>query len=328
MSSVLIPEWFGCGNKLSYFEALSLDRLNLVSEERLPSEDGSSFVRAGTRFASSVDKIFQVGLPASTFAQLALRHAIADLVCSGSGCDRVDVCFEFSNSSSESEREELSQAVFQAAKALGVSVGKCHSTFGQATALILAVSGELSGERITLPSHEELAGGSLILSGKLGGLGELYNRALLGDAKRCAEYIDAACRVDIGLTASICGDNAACTDVSGFGLWGAAHTLARRFECELEIQVNSIQHFAERGARVEASCLLARIDEQLIAPAIPERHLPVALMRELCGPILFLSPAKTNLSQLTERLLDAGWDSPHIVGRIPRNSSDGKVVLV
>lgn len=218
MSQLLIPEWFGCGNKLGYFEAIALDELNGAGELRYASADGAKYFRGGRTYASSVDKIFQVALSDSSFSNLALRHAIADLMCLGAVCDRVDVCFEFSNHSTAAERHNLSAALFAEAKSLGLEVGKCHSTYGPANALILAVSGRVDGDASN--AQGEVPEGDLVISGKLGGLGELYHSALTDDPVRANAFVGCVGKVSIPKTAEICSQYKQCTDISGFGLWG------------------------------------------------------------------------------------------------------------
>ena len=129
MSEPIIPEWFGCGNKLSFEELISLDTVTQSRDQKHKSADAGVLDFDEYFLVTSIDKIYQVGAPPEDFAKLAIHHAISDLTVTGCVANGIDICFQFSHQMTKESRLELSQTTFEVARSMGLSIGKCHSTF-------------------------------------------------------------------------------------------------------------------------------------------------------------------------------------------------------
>jgi hypothetical protein len=303
----LIPERFGCGLKVSYGETLdfqkSVGRSDAIGTNAFPLEVG------GRRAASSVDKVFQVGIDAERFCDLALRHAAADLIVEGARPLWVDACFEFGPElATKSDRVAFSSAFFDAAARQSLAVGKCHSTFGGSTALTLCVGGELFYDFSSMPEA-----GVALLSKKLGGLRHLYLAALKGKPpkdeilshllSRCGEVLPKA---------AFC----AATDVSGFGFAGALWDLAFRY-C-LSFTVSDAQHLM-LGPESTAypPCLEAELNEWALGGSSGSATAALFRSRELCGPLVLLC-AKDELSMADQAFTALGLSPPLRIGEFVR----------
>lgn len=306
--AVLVPEWIGCGNKLELFECLDLH--SAVGGDTNGSFPDANVIRVGGReFVTSIDKLFHIEIDSASFAKLALRHAIADICVMGAQCISVDVSFEFGAKTSKTDREELTVAIYDAAKRMGIKIGKCHSTFSSTTAVTISAF----GQRLSTPVKERNSeSGTVILSGRLGLLGILYCAALSGDYSDAMRLIDSVSAVDHRAMAEICAEFSDCTDVSGFGLWGSAITVAKRYNRSLTINLGSESSYIMDGL-MKPECLVANIRSDLVEGVSPLVEYE-AIRREFCGPYLFLVPDDF-VQEILTKLREAGWTSPQKIGR-------------
>ena len=284
----LIPERFGCGSKINFGELVELRR----ATNSLYGVDATPVPNSSPPSLCSIDRIFTVGVSEHEFCRLAIKHAAADLVCTGARPRSVCVAFEFGPELNALDRQALSRALFEVAAVEGIFVGKCHSTEASTTALTLTVEGP-----VVASLGERCVEGELLIIGEVGGLQALYRMAMHGQDQPGlveAMLVDHSAQV-LGALPSV----AFCTDVSGYGLAGACWEASLALEAHLILDTALLEtNFPEVDDPIP-HCLLAVLDNYGL-PEAPEHLRAVLARRELCGPYLLACPDAEVSSLLTQ----------------------------
>ena len=228
----------------------------------------------------SIDKMFQIGVGPDLFAQLAVIHAGADLLCGGADVETLDVAFEFGPELDVQGRLSLSQGMFLAAADAGIKVGKCHSTFGPVTAVTLAMSG-----RTTIEYGPNCDEGALLLTRKLGAMRNLYLATLHEDSPGCSAAVDVMLQGHHELLRQLGSHVSAVVDVSGFGLAGALHEMALGLNAELYVPLQALGTRWLQGD-VDPECLASELGTLLDEFEIDPSQRVRLSTREFCGPMV------------------------------------------
>ena len=287
-ASPLIPERFGCGSKIDFGELVELRR----ATHSLYGVDAMPVPATFPPSLCSIDRIFSVGVSEHEYCRLAIKHAAADLVCSGARPRSVCVAFEFGPELNAMGRLALSRAFFEVAAADGIIVGKCHSTEASTTALTLSIEGP-----VVSSLGERCVEGELLIVGEVGGLQGLYRMAMNGQDQPDlveAMLVDHSAQV-LGALPSV----AFCTDVSGYGLAGACWEASLALEAHLILDTALLETNFPEGDDPIPHCLLAVLDSYGF-PGAPEHLRTVLARRELCGPYLLACPDAKVPSVLTQ----------------------------
>jgi hydrogenase maturation factor len=295
----LIPERFGCASKLNLNEIANIRQTlrDSLPGLKLAQGDARQLTLGSELFATTIDRVFTVGLPATAFAEVALIHCCRDLLAVGATPLYGDVSFEFGIDLDESGRAELSRAVFDVCVRRGVEIGKCHSSYSHTTSLTFSLIGKIIQ---TAPPRQETlsAGGIILLTEKIGKLLSLYNAALLDRTLDCSDFTG-QCSKDYDELLKIAQlDIAAWTDVSGYGLIGALATLTEQHEICVHLEGNPTNWLLQPAVPIPP-CLLSDITGLPLPNGQVGPLNEVGALREICGPMVILTSFE-NASNIVE----------------------------
>jgi len=270
------PGLYGCGNKVSFQEVSNLSLL--ISDGAMVD----SHTIGETTYVQSIDRVSDCSREPDLFAQMAIRHCINDVYAAGAEPFFVSICFEFNSSSTPADRAALSAAFFRAAHAKGLDVGKCHSVMhDDATSVVLSTMGKKISDCGT--SASVCGRGKLLLTKRIGYSKLLFMKEREGTSV-AGMYPFMGGRLDPVPHPSIVR---AMTDVSGFGLAGAAIALAQRTTTDLNLELDSTVMASADVLGAPEPCMQNWIgDYSSERTVIDESSWPIAGLRETCGPFL------------------------------------------
>ena len=274
--------------------------------------------------ARSIDKIFSVGQPPDIFCRLAFLHASADILCAGAVPDVADICFEFGLDEDITSRASISRAAFSVAHELGIAIGKCHSTYSATTALTIAVQGPI---RAKIPSHGKMddSGGYVLLTRPLGGLKELYLKAIGNPSDQYPEALVNMLRRHDELVLRGAPLVKWVSDVSGFGLAGAL--IEAQDATGADFHLEKGRHLWGGGNERTPSlpCLGADLGAATDLWGLGEEELAALSTRELCGPLLVLC-TDACFSDFQALMIELDF-TPLLVGRFEQSGSGRGSIL-
>ncbi|WP_294335861.1 hypothetical protein [uncultured Sphingomonas sp.] len=290
---ILDPAQYGCSSKLPFHETLSLAG---AAGYKYPAGDFSVTSQIGP-YAHSIDKVFRCSANWQVFADIALNHALGDVLVASATPLHVMLAFEFGPDAQEADRRNATAAFFAAARARAVQVGKCHSSVGSGpTAVTIAVCGNRATIEIDAP-----ADGIIYLSRPVGAF-KMHFLAEMGLNDCTAATATLSSRPSPSFPK--CAKWAALSDVSGDGLAGAVLSIAARFRLDANIALGSEMAFAPDVLRVDVDCL--------VNPEASYEDLPLTILssdashlmrlRETAGPFVGLLNSNQETPEELEHL--------------------------
>ncbi len=289
----IIPERFGCASKISLSEIKSI-RSNTVPFSHHKIYDASIREFCGMQVASSIDKVYDLGLPPQDFALAAFTHCARDLLAAGAKPVSCDIAFEFGLDASEAERKDLSVAFAQFLTTNDIIIGKIHSGFANTTSATLSLIGPIIATFRDLPSK-----GTVLLSEPIGKLHQLYFSAIRNN-RDYLKVVDSINKPYFSIIDKLSKLISGWTDVSGYGLIGSLIMISDQFEVDIEFDNNSVNSLFS-SMDVIPPCLISDADGLEIPPLITENQKKVLSLREICGPMLCLCD-NDNVHEIKELL--------------------------
>ncbi len=258
----------------------------------------------GTEVCSSIDRIGRMVSDVHSFCEIAALHAIADLLVSGVSPIGCSVCIEFGPEvNTVDEMSEFTSALLSSFSNFGVEVQNLHSVRSDYTHLTISVFG--SKERKDLSSINP---GSIFLSRRVGSSKMAVLREAEGESS--ATFIEEILskRFIGGLQSEIFA-----TDVTGFGLAGAALNLCQRVGARAEISADTRHVVDEDVLAVPMGCFEAQgLPEDRILTSCRRAEV-VAHCTEFAGPILFFVASANEEEFVAEFEKIHGW-KPLLLG--------------
>jgi hypothetical protein len=269
--AVIDPQYFGCSAKLSLCETTSL----AYQSGRATILDYSTISKAANTF--SIDRINRCSKDWSTFADIALNHALGDIEVGSAAALTALLAFEFGPETSIEDRAAASIAFHQSLKSRFIEAGKCHSGFGLGpTAVTIAVAGT------AIPrAPVALSSGSVYISRRLGffkahylhEMGVVIDKTFSDELRRPRRPFDAGAAVH--------------SDISGHGLAGALLGVALNHNIDVTVKLSEELAASPYVSSIAVDCL--QNDEgcyEGLPISIQSGAIPLATLRETAGPIL------------------------------------------
>lgn len=222
MDWLIDPEFFGCGNKVDYFDTLSLAQLG---GDQTKGDYSEVF---GLRSAAfSIDKVYQCAQDNSTFAAIALNHALNDVLVSSAAPIQAGIAFEFAANLTSDARQELVTAFRRELDRRNIQLGKCHSSLSEVTSVTIAVIA--TNPRI---DRQRASQGDVTLSRAIGHfkMHYLMETGQIGPVVTSTELL-----TNPFSSAFADSEFSDVTDVSGHGLAGSLHSLATRNSIDIDV---------------------------------------------------------------------------------------------
>lgn len=241
---ILDPAQFGCSSKLPFRETLELS-----GSRALPSSSGDySVSRQYGPYAHSIDKVFRCSADWTTYASIALNHALGDIYVSQAIPHHVMFGFQFGPDATVNDREQASKAFFDAAQARSLQVGKCHSNLSlEPTSVTIAVCGS-----DLPPAAAPPTAGLIFLSRPLGAF-KMHFLHEMGVSTCSAATSAIVHSQPMNFFGAV--PWGALSDVSGDGLAGALLASTTRLGLDADVALNARSLFASEVHSVDVGCL-------------------------------------------------------------------------
>jgi selenide,water dikinase len=286
----------GCGSKVGS-ELLEgvLDeirqRYGMQRDSGTGHADDAAILRVppGVELIQSIDHFRSFVDDAYLFGRIAANHALGDLYAMGIDAHSALVIANVVFASEDQQRQDLYQLLCGVAETLrrdGVLLAGGHSGEASQMSCGLSVNGFARPGEVLLKSGMR-PGDALVLTRGLGS-GVIFAAEMRARAR--SEWVDAA--LDGMLTSSRDASRclrrfaaSACTDVTGFGLAGHLHEMARASHCAVELRLDQLPLYT--GA---AELAAAGIHSSLQPQNIRIRHAiddPRQLSAHPAYPLLF-----------------------------------------
>jgi selenide,water dikinase len=292
--------------------------------------EGMDLVQSIDHFRSFVDDPW-------LFGRIAANHALGDLYAMGVEAHSALVVANVVIGSEIKQEQDLYQLVSGVAESLhrdGVLLAGGHSGEAEQMSCGLSVNGFARPGEPLLKSGMR-PGQALILTRPLGS-GVLFAAEMRGQAR--GEWIDAALAqmLQSNRDAARCLRRfgaSACTDVTGFGLAGHLHEMARASACGVELVLGRLPLYA--GA---AELARAGIQSSLLPQNIRIRHdiedrgefyrdaaYPLIFDPQTAGGLL-ASVDEERARECVEALARLGYENTCIVGRVTSRRAEAQTI--
>ena len=324
----------GCGSKLgSEILERVLERVRrrygMERDSGTVHADDAALLRvpAGMDLVQSIDHFRSFVDDPWLFGRIAANHALGDLYAMGVEAHSALMVANVVIASEIKQEQDLYQLVSGVAESLqrdGVLLAGGHSGEAEQMSCGLSVNGFARPQELLLKSGM-CPGQVLILTRPLGS-GVLFAAEMRGKAR--GEWIDAALAqmLQSNRVAARCLRQfgaSACTDVTGFGLAGHLHEMARASACGVELEIGRLPLYA--GA---AELARAGIQSSLLPQNIRIRHdiedrgkfaanaaYPLIFDPQTAGGLL-ASVDEEKAQECLEALDELGYETARIVGRV------------
>jgi selenophosphate synthase len=267
----------GCGHKVEMKTIGSI--ASLVGIE--PHADAGCDEIHGTEICSTIDRIGRMTENVSEFAEISILHTINDLLVSGTKPKAASVCIEFGPELETVEQmADLTAALKSVLLKYKIKLQNLHSIRSEYTYLTISVFGLKDTRQPPNVRH-----GSIFLTRAIGASKMMVLTQMEGDSAEpfVAEIVNK--RYQGNLQSEFCA-----TDVTGFGLAGAAYNLCGRLGVSAQITLG-YEHLVHPDVlSIPVRCFEAKgLPDQGIV--FSSRHSAlVASCIEFAGPVLiFLS---------------------------------------
>lgn len=303
----------GCGQKVQMRDVSILS--NAIDME-LSSDSGCS-IMGNALVCSTIDRIGRMLNDISQFCEVAILHAMSDLVVSKVDPQFASVCIEYGPEFDNVEKMVvLSKALSDGFKKFGIHLQNLHSVKSEYTHLTISVFGTRE------PSSFEIFDcGSIFLSRRLGAAKMAVLSEIDDDPSVpfVSEIIDK--RFLGGMNTGFVA-----TDVTGFGLAGAAINLSNRVGADVQIALCSQDVVHEDVLGIPVRCFQVEGIPEEAVTATCNRAKAVSFCTEFSGPTLFFVGAD-NIEDFTVEFSDLhGWSPLHI-GMFKQNKSSAGVTI-
>lgn len=289
----------GCGQKV-HMRDLSILSKGIGIE---PSSDTGCTVIGDALICSSIDRIGRMFNDVDQFCEVAVLHAVSDLIVSGVDPQCASVCIEYGPEFDTVEKmAALSKSLSDSFKKLGIELQNLHSVRSNYTHLTLSIFGATVHSQVPTPNS-----GSVFVSRKLGAAKMAVLREIDNDdsAPFASEIVSK--RFLGGMETDFFA-----TDVTGFGLAGAAINLANRVEASVQISLCDLSIVHEDVLGIPVGCFEADGIPTDMFTATCRRSKAVAVCTEFAGPALFFV-ASANVADFVDEFGELhGWDPIHI----------------
>lgn len=212
------PEGFGCSSKLTFAETVALATTSKGSSQ---ITDFDFIQISDVQVLTSTDQIFRCSKNWDIFADVAISHAVADVVVGGATPTTLSISFAFgpdteinlTENLGKIERQLATLAFHNSAKRMGLTVGKCHSVFtNDPTNVTISCLGMRQFATDAIPNQ-----GAMFLSDRIGAAKSLY-MSEIGLIAANVVALDQLRSISKPIATRY---SAYHTDVSGHGLAGA-----------------------------------------------------------------------------------------------------------
>ncbi len=278
------PDGFGCSSKLTFAETVALAT---VSKDSLHFTDFDFVKISDVQILTSTDQIFRCSRDWDIFADIAIAHAVADVVVGGATPSSLSISFAFGPDTEinltedlqKVERQLATQAFHNSAKRMGLTVGKCHSVFtNDPTNVTISSLGVRKAAIQAIPTQ-----GAMFLSDKIGSAKSLYMSEI---------GLITADQVSLNQLRSISKPiatqhNAFHTDVSGHGLAGAVMLACLQNGWDAHLMLGTDCTFSTETVGYAVGCLQNSLDSYgSNFSCVGTEAKIVCTLRETSGPIL------------------------------------------
>ncbi len=332
----------GCASKVPPLDLeRALARLPAVSDPNvllgMPAGDDAGVYRLNERtcLVQTVDVFTPCVDDAYTFGQIAAANSVSDIYAMG-GSPRIALsvlAFPSDTLPAEVMYQMMKGGLDKMAEA-GVAVVGGHSIKDEEIKFGFAVTGEIDADKIA--QHDNAKVGDVLVLTKPLGTGVISFAGQIGRASSRALEAIAASMTHLNRCAAEVmqevGVNA-CTDVTGFGLFGHLIQLVRRSEITAAVCAEALPVFPQALEYLGAGIVpgAAERNREYVGEDLEVAGDVDAAVVDLCfdaqtsGGLLICVRAD-RVEQLVERLKEVGTLAAAVVGRIVAKS-DGRIVL-
>jgi hypothetical protein len=172
---IIDPDGFGCSSKLTFAETVDLAT---IAKGSMYLTDFDFIEISDAQVLMSTDQIFRCSSDWDIFADIAISHAVADVVVGGATPSSLSISFAFGPDTQinltedlqKIERQLATQAFHNSAKRMKLAVGKCHSVFtNDPTNVTISSLGIRQAAFSKIPKQ-----GAMFLGDKIGSAKSLY----------------------------------------------------------------------------------------------------------------------------------------------------------
>lgn len=289
----------GCGQKVRMRDVGILSKTIGIE---LSSDTGCTVV-GDAMICSSIDRIGRMLSDINQFCEVAILHAVSDLTVSNVNPQCASVCIEYGPEFDTVEKmAALSKSLSDCFGRLGIELQNLHSVRSDYTHLTISVFGTREHSQIPTPNS-----GSVLISRRLGAAKMSVLREIENDdsAPFTSEIVSK--RFLGGMVTEYLA-----TDITGFGLAGAAINLANRVGARVQISLCDLNIVHEDVLGIPVRCFEADGIPTDAFIATCRRSKAVALCAEFAGPALFFV-ASTNVDDFIDEFRELhGWDPIYI----------------
>jgi selenophosphate synthase len=284
----------GCGQKL---EMQMLMQIGGYSDLRV--NDDASFARvSGLEVCSSIDRIGRMSSNVVQFVEIAVLHALNDVLVADAQPRIVSICIEFGPEFTEvSDFVELTIAARDILRRYDVELQNLHSVRSDYTHLTLSVLGTRRNS-----AHDRFSEGVVYLTREIGASKMMIMREIEGENSDffARQIID---KRYLGV------ENAgiSATDVTGFGLAGAALNLCSRLDLYADLHLGRDCLIDNDVVAVPFSCFEATGLPNGDFRASCSRSEMIARCVEFAGPVLIFVPFRAKEEFLLEFSSRHSW---------------------
>lgn len=289
----------GCGQKVHMCDVSILSK---AIDIELSSDTGCTVV-GDAMICSSIDRIGRMLNDIDQFCEVAILHAVSDLIVSNVDPQCASVSIEYGPEFDTVEKmATLSKSLSYGFKKLGIEIQNLHSVRSDYTHLTVSVFGIKDKSKIPTPNS-----GSVLISRTLGAAKMAVLREIDND--------DSAPFVSEIVSKRFLGEMKTdffATDITGFGLAGAAINLANRVGASVQISLCDLNIVHEDVLGIPVGCFEADGIPTDAFTATCRRSKAVALCTEFAGPALVFVASK-NVDEFVDEFRELhGWDPIHI----------------
>ncbi len=331
----------GCASKIAPADLESvLSRLPAVNDPAVISgvacSDDAGVYRLpdGTHLVQTVDVMTPCCDDPYTFGRICAANCLSDIYAMGGQPRTALSILAFPSETLDGQvMYQMLRGSMDVLSAAGVALIGGHSVKDAEIKLGFAITGTIQLQRLT--AHDTARVGDLLVLTKPLGTGVLAFARQIG--RPCGDFAEAiesmATLNDRAAEAAAKADVSACTDVTGFGLYGHLISMARHSKVTAEIWASALPAFAGILQAIGDGVIPGAIernqeylgDDIEQAPAVdPARYLLGFDAQTSGGLLICVSPQ--SLRVLMKELKDRGIDG-WIIGRI-RETSNGRIIVV